>query len=88
MSVVKKSDVKNHLSPRYRTQIHLCQPESAPDATDFSATETDALQSNSLNLSDGFAVEYSPSGIVVAPDNPQIDSIGPQAPAASRGVQP
>lgn len=26
MSLHKQSDVKNHLSPRYRTKIHLCKP--------------------------------------------------------------
>lgn len=39
MSNIRQSDVKNHLSPRYRTQIHLCQPESLPDATGFSDQE-------------------------------------------------
>ena len=39
MSIIRKSDVKNHLSPRFRTQIHLCEPESLPDATGFSDQE-------------------------------------------------
>ena len=39
MSNIEKSDVKNHLSPRFRMQIHLCQPESQPDATGFSGEE-------------------------------------------------
>lgn len=88
MSLVKKSDVKNHLSLRYRTQIHLCQPESQPDASGFSTAETDAVQLNPLNGAEGFAAERSFSGIALAPDNPLIDSIASQAPAVSRSVQP
>lgn len=34
MSLIKKADVKNHLSARHRTEIHL-QPESQADATGF-----------------------------------------------------
>ena len=39
MSNIKQSDVKNHLSPRFNPKIHLCQPESEPDATGFSEEE-------------------------------------------------
>ena len=34
MSLIKKSDVKNHLSPRHRTEIHL-QPAIQADSTGF-----------------------------------------------------
>ena len=44
MSLIKKSDVKNHLSPRYRTKIHLCPPVSQPDATGYSVAEPDAIR--------------------------------------------
>ena len=36
MSLYKKSDVKNHLSPPYIRGIHLYRPVSQPDATGFS----------------------------------------------------
>ena len=36
MSLIKKSDVKNHLSPRNHKGIHLYRVESQPDATGFS----------------------------------------------------
>jgi hypothetical protein len=39
MSLHKQSDVKNHLSHRTRSEIHLIQPTSQPDATDFSGVE-------------------------------------------------
>jgi hypothetical protein len=35
MSLIKKADVKNHLSARHRTEIHLHLPESQPDTTGF-----------------------------------------------------
>jgi hypothetical protein len=35
MSLMKKTDVKNHLSARHRTGIHLIRPESLADATGF-----------------------------------------------------
>ena len=34
MSLIKKTDVKNHLSARHRTEIHL-QPAIQADATGF-----------------------------------------------------
>ena len=40
MSLIKKADVKNHLSTRHRTEIHLHRPESQPDATGFVEVET------------------------------------------------
>jgi hypothetical protein len=39
MSDISKSDVKNGLSPRFHTKIHLCEPNSRPDATAFSNEE-------------------------------------------------
>jgi hypothetical protein len=40
MSVIKQTDVKNHLSARHRTEIHLHQPESQADATGFPREES------------------------------------------------
>lgn len=39
MSLHKQSDVKNHLSRRTRSEIHLIQPTSQPDATGFSGVD-------------------------------------------------
>jgi len=35
MSLIKKADVKNHLSARHRSEIHLARPENKSDATGF-----------------------------------------------------
>jgi len=40
MSLIKKADVKNHLSARHRTGIHLARPESQSDATGFPHEES------------------------------------------------
>jgi hypothetical protein len=39
MSLVKKSDVKNHLSAHHRTEIHLAHHENQSDATGFAHEE-------------------------------------------------
>lgn len=39
MSLIKKSDVKNHLSAHHRTEIHLTHPQSQSDATGFAHEE-------------------------------------------------
>jgi hypothetical protein len=88
MSIVKKSDVKNHLSPFFRTQIHLCPPESQPDATGFSAAEADAVQASALSFAEDFVQEHSTPGTVLAQDDPAMGSYGPQTPATSKRVQP
>ena len=46
MSNIKQSDVKNHLSPRFNPKIHLCPPESEPDATGFSEEEPAGAEAN------------------------------------------
>ncbi len=40
MSIVNKSDVKNHLSAHHHKGIHLCRPVSEPAATVASEAES------------------------------------------------
>ncbi|MGA2571049.1 MAG: hypothetical protein ABSF23_11070 [Terracidiphilus sp.] len=82
MSLIKKSDVKNHLSPRFRTKIHLCQP----DATGFSVAEPDAIKANPASFAGDFVAEHSSSGVAVAPTDPATGSIRPQTPTASKSA--
>ena len=42
MSLIKKSDVKNHLSAHHRTEIHLTHPQSQSDATGFAHEEDES----------------------------------------------
>lgn len=39
MSNIRRSDVKNHLSPRFRPKIHLSQPNAEPDGRGSSQEE-------------------------------------------------
>jgi len=87
MSLVKQSDVKNHLSSRYRSKIHLCQPESQPDATGFSVAEPDASKANPSSFVKDFVAEHSSSGAGLAQSDPLIGSFGSQAPATSKSVR-
>jgi hypothetical protein len=72
MSNIRQSDVKNHLSPRFRTKIHLCAPASQPDATGLSAAEADKTKASPSGFAEDFVAEHSspstagPSALPVA----------------------
>jgi hypothetical protein len=83
MSLHKQSDVKNHLSPRYRTKIHLCPPVS--DTSGLSVAEPDAIKPVLLGFANDFLTEHSSSG--PASTGPVTGSISPQATAASRNAR-
>jgi hypothetical protein len=87
MSLIKQSDVKNHLSPQFRTKIHLCHPVSQPDATGYSVAETDAVQANASAFARDFVAEHSASGAAIAPPNPVAGSTSHKAPALSKSAQ-
>jgi len=85
MSLHKQSDVKNHLSPRFGTKIHLCKPVS--DAAGLSVTEPDAIKAVPLGFAEDFLAEHSSSGKGPASTGPMTGSINPQAPAASKSTR-
>jgi hypothetical protein len=87
MSQIRQSDVKNHLSPRFRTKIHLCDPVSPPDATGHSVPEADAIQANSSNFAQDFVAEHSSSGAAVAPPDPVAGSIRLHVATASKSAK-
>ena len=84
MSLVKGSDVKNHLSPRFRTKIHPWPLLSQPDATGFSVPEPDTISANSSEFAKDYVGEHSSSGVAVAPADPVAGPIRPQASAPSK----
>jgi hypothetical protein len=53
VSLTKKSDVKNHLSRRHPTGIHIYQPASQPDATGFSGEESAHTDSQTGHVDQG-----------------------------------
>ncbi len=50
MSLIKKADVKNHLSARHRTEIHVARPNSESDAISL-AHEATTSEDRGLNES-------------------------------------
>jgi hypothetical protein len=75
MSLIKQTDVKNHLSPRYRTQIHVGEPVTQqPDAT-----------AGSSGFAKDFLAEHSFSAAAVATAEPVTGSIVYQTPTVSKG---
>jgi hypothetical protein len=86
MSNIRRSDVKNHLSPRFRTKTHLSEPVSQPDATGFSGIELETVKATRSNFDADFIAEHS-SGVAVAPAEPVTGSIRPQAPTVSKSAR-
>lgn len=86
MSLIKKSDVKNHLSPRYRTKIHLCQPVSQPDATGYSVAEPDIIRANQSNFAADFVAEHSSPGVAATPGGHLPGSFHPETPTVAKNV--
>lgn len=87
MSLTKKSDVKNHLSSRYRRGIHLTPRASLPDATGFSGEQSDRADPATGDVTEqplpqpGIAVPVVPP-IVTQPDLRPV-----AAPAVSKSAR-
>jgi hypothetical protein len=88
MSLIKQSDVKNHLSPRFRTKVHLRQPESQPDATGFSAAEPDAINATASSFTEDFVAEHSAPDAAAAPGDHLPGSFRPDTPTVSKSARP
>jgi hypothetical protein len=87
MSLVKRSDVKNHLSPRFRTKIHLCESVSQPDATGFSSDEPDTTTPQPAEFADDFIGEHSSSGAAGAPSRQAPVAVRLQAPSTTKSAR-
>jgi hypothetical protein len=87
MSQIRQSDVKNQLSPRFHTKIHLCDPVSQPDATGYSAPGADAIKATPPTFVQDFVAEHSSSGAAVAQADPVTGSIHLHVAAASKSAQ-
>jgi hypothetical protein len=89
MSLIRQSDVKNHLSPRFRTKIHLCQPESQPDATGFSAAEPVAINATASSFTEDFVAEHSAPDAAAVPGGHLPGSFRPEteAPKVSKSAR-
>jgi hypothetical protein len=87
MSQIRQSDVKNNLSPRFHTKIHLCDPVSQPDATGYSVAEPNPIKAGPATFAQDFVAEHSSSGAAVAPFDPVTGSIGIHVAKTSNSAQ-
>ena len=87
MSLVKGSDVKNHLSLKFRTEIHLCPPESQADATGFSGAECDTDKANVSGFAFDFVAEHSSPRGDAAPADHLPGSFQPEVPEVSKSAR-
>jgi hypothetical protein len=87
MSLIGKSDVKNHLSPRFRTEIHLCNPVSQPDATGYSVAEAVAIHATVLSFTEDFVAEHSVPRVAAAPGDHLPGSFHPEPLTVSKSAQ-
>src|ERR1700722_2773864 len=69
MSFVERSDAEKPLSLNSRTKIHLCAPESQPDATGFSEAESDINKANLSSFTADFVAEHSAPRAVATTDH-------------------
>jgi hypothetical protein len=81
LSLIKKSDIKNHLSARHHKRIHIV-PVSQPDATGFSGTNQAPVETSEAAFKQDFIADHTTSGTAVAPCDGSIGSPQPETPAA------
>ncbi len=86
MSFVKRSDAEKPLSLEFRTKIHLCTPESQPDATGFSGAESDTNKANLSSFRADFVAEHSAPGVAVSTDH-LPSSFRAEVPKVSKSAQ-
>lgn len=86
MSLIKKSDVKNHLSPRHGTKIHLRAPERPSGPTGSAVAQPGAIEAKPSAFANDFIADHS-SGIALAPTDSVTSSSGTLAPATSKSAR-
>jgi hypothetical protein len=87
MSLLRKSDVKNHPSPRFRAELYLWPPKSQTDAASSSVAESDKTNKSLSAFALDFIEEHSSSGTCLAGADPATNTIRFQAPTISKSAQ-
>ncbi len=60
MSLIKKADVKNHLSARHRSEIHIARPASQSDVAALSHEETSSADPKVNDLAENISFPTEP----------------------------
>ncbi len=88
VSLTRKSDVKNHLSLRFRAKTNLRALESLPDATDNLVPEPGAIGIIESPFAKDFSAEHTIAGISSTPTAGSAGSPDSLAPKTSKSAQP
>jgi hypothetical protein len=84
MSFIKKSDVKNHLSPGSHRSNHIHMvPASIPDATGTSDTEQTSIEVAPPSFAQDYIADHVSSSAPSSPDHVFDDIAERQVPADS-----
>jgi hypothetical protein len=86
MSLVKGSDVNNHLSFNFRTKTHRRAPESQSDATGFSQAESNTNKASLSSFTADFVAEHSAPGVAASTDH-LPGSFHDEVPKGSKSAQ-
>lgn len=86
MSLVKKSDVKNHLSAQFRKAIHLSYPDSQPDATGFSGAGSISIPASPSTFAEDLNEEHSATGKSIGQADRVIDSASTRPQAVTKSA--
>ena len=87
MSFVERSGAEKPLSLEFRTKIHLCTPESQPDAPGFSEAESDTNKANLSSFTVDFVAEHSSPGVTGAPTDHMPGSFRAEVSKVSKSAQ-
>lgn len=87
MSLIKKSDVKNHLTARRHGGIHLYHPESLPDATGFAGEGSESADPQMKDLANKPLDQPTIAQPESFPNVTASDSVHVAAPVTSKSAQ-
>lgn len=85
MSLIKKSDVKNHLSARHHNRIHVV---SQPDGTGFSGAIRPEDETNESVVTQDHIGDHATLDAMIAPSGDSSTNPGPPVSANLRPAKP
>jgi len=87
MSIFRNSDVKNHLSLRFRARTYLNMRANRPNASDHSLTNPDAIGIIPEPFAMDYSAEHTIAGLASPLTSDSIDSSESQEPDTSKSAQ-
>lgn len=85
MSILNPGDGKNRPSPPLHTKIHLCEPQSQPDATGF--PEAEPVHAQPAGFVADFVAEHSSPGAVAPPSRHLPGSFHVETPTVAKSAK-